>query len=794
MKAQENVKDKLQLLEVSKSFAAELDQHTLIMTIIEKTREILDADRCALFIMDHINDELWSQLHDGTIIKAKSTEGIVGWCAQNEQVLNIPDAYADARFNPEIDRQTNYHTHSILAVPVHDLSGKLTGVIQMVNKRGGAFNTQDQEMCGMIASQAGVTLNNAQIFDAVKKDQASFNVLLDISKKLSSEVNMPKLIKTIMDSARDLLSAERATLFLVDKEKEQLWSMVADGMAGQKEIRIPLSAGIAGNVATSNTMLNIPDAYSDSRFNRAMDAKTGFRTRSILCTPINNSAGEVLGVVQMINKQNNTGGKDFFGPSDEQLLSAFTAQAAVSIENAQLFERAVEQGNFLKSVMDSIKNLVIAFDVNGHMTLCNHSEEGLYKYFGLRRENISHEGTNLTYHQWLGQHQDLITDIGRTIEEGIATESIVPMEVKSGAGEFSLNYTICPLRSEATTGDQQGSSKGCVVVFDDLSEKKMMKATLGRYLSGALVDQVLTSGNDVLGGVRQKVTILFSDIRSFTTISESMDAVDLVNMLNDYFTYEIPPIFDNNGVLDKFIGDAIMAVFGVPFVSKNAEGVEDGVEDAVHACKCSLEMIRELNNFNNKRIANHGEGCQLLKIGIGLNTNKVVSGNIGSDKRMEYTVIGDGVNLASRLEAQTKTYGVDVLISEFTQKDITEVFITRELDAVAVKGKADGVRVYELVGAKDVFEDGSDCTPSTQMVGVTEVPLGNRKIMPHIDEFHKALQMYRDQNFTDAIPLFQKLWDLLEDKPCQLYIERCKEYQEYPPPANWDGVYRPRTK
>ena len=91
-----------------------------------------------------------------------------------------------------------------------------------------------------------------------------------------------------------------------------------------------------------------------------------------------------------------------------------------------------------------------------------------------------------------------------------------------------------------------------------------------------------------------------------------MDAVDLVNMLNDYFTYEIPPIFDNNGVLDKFIGDAIMAVFGVPFVSKNAEGVEDGVEDAVHACKCSLEMIRELNNFNNKRIANHGEGSLAL--------------------------------------------------------------------------------------------------------------------------------------------------------------------------------------
>jgi adenylate cyclase len=790
MSAQDKVLNKLKLLDVSKSFAEELDQHKLIMTIIEKTRAVLDADRCALFILDEANEELWSQLHDGSIIKSKMTEGVVGWVAQNQKVLNIADAYSDARFNPEIDRQTSYHTHSILAVPVLDRDDKLTGVIQMINKRGGPFQPDDVEMCSMIASQAGVTLNNAQLFDEVKKDQQNFNVLLDISKKLSSEVNMPKLVKNIMDSARDLLNAERATLWLVDEEAQELWSMVADGLGeGMKELRIPKSAGIAGLVATSNATLNIPDAYSDSRFSRETDRKTGFRTRNILCTPINNSKGDILGVVQMINKSNGV-----FLESDENLLSAFTAQAAVSIENAQLFERAVEQGNFLKSVMDSITNLVVAFDRSGHLTLCNHSVHGLEKYFGLRQEAI--DQTHLTYKQWLSAYPPLVEDITAVISNGCYKESSVPLEVKNEAnkGEFSLQYTICPLKNLSSQGESTQTSKGCVLVFDDLSEQKMMKATLGRYLSGALVDQVLSAGNDVLGGVRQKVTVLFSDIRSFTTISESMDAVDLVRMLNDYFTYEIPPIFDNNGVLDKFIGDAIMAVFGVPFVSQNAAGVADGQLDAQNSCKCALEMIRELNVFNNKRIQTYGEGCQLLKIGIGLNTNLVVSGNIGSDKRMEYTVIGDGVNLASRLEGITKTYGVDVVMSEFTQTEVAATFITRELDLVAVKGKASGIRIYELVGAREVFADSSDVRAQEQRVGSVITYCGNPKILPYIADSERALALYREQKFDEAVALFQQILDATGDTVAKLFLQRCAEYVTDPPGSGWDGVYRPKSK
>jgi GAF domain-containing protein len=576
------VQNKLELLDVSKAFASELDQHTLMMTIIEKTRTVLDADRCALFMVDEVRDQMWAALQDGTIIRTGKNEGIVGWVATNDQTLNIPDAYSDARFNTDVDKRTGYHTHSILAVAVHNREGKLTGVIQMINKRGGAFQEEDREMLEMIASQAGVTLNNAQIFDAVKKDQQNFEVLMDISKKLSSELNLKRLVLNIMSSARDLLRCDRSTLFLADHAKKELFSYIATGM-GDQELRLPITTGIAGNVASSNKTINIPDAYEDSRFSQEFDRKSGYRTRSILCVPVNNSKGKLIGVAQMINKED---GEGVFDVSDENLLTAFTSQAAVSIENAQLFEKALESKNSMESVLASITNLVIAFDKQGCLKMCNHSS-WLEKYFGLSQENI---GTKLTYSKWLNDFPELVEQIGNTMKTDVGFECVEPLDVVQGTEEYSVNFTISPLTKPADQAEGSGTGTGgdtdggCVVVFEDLSEKKKMKGTLGRYLSGALVDQVLGSGADVLGGVRQKVTILFSDIRSFTTISEvrlcysrrtpagceltakwqGMDAVDLVAMLNDYFTYELNPIFDNGGASRC----AVKRYFNIPEVMK----------------------------------------------------------------------------------------------------------------------------------------------------------------------------------------------------------------------------------
>eukprot|EP01043_Picozoa_sp_COSAG02_P020367 COSAG02_NODE_1004_length_15275_cov_11.955917_1_plen_509_part_00 len=376
-----------------------------------------------------------------------------------------------------------------------------------------------------------------------------------------------------------------------------------------------------------------------------------------------------------------------------------TPRHAVSLGISPVFEQPGEvaagfatpaKKAILQSVLRSMNDLIVAFDEDGCTRTISHSIE---HYFGVSESTISGQ----KFSTWLLDYKVLVEDIRRCMQSAKEVEGL-PIQVKNNEGEtFVLSYTVSPLTfsvdGEATpvpslrdtlpsepepeaAGAESNEQppwqspasttpstlvdcanpelapnhapqvRGCVVVFDDITKIQR----LGRYFDPAVVTEVIKSGSDTLGGVRQKVTVLFSDIRSFTTISEGMDAPDLVAMLNDYFEHELHPIFDNGGILDKFIGDAIMACFGVPLVS-----ADDGKTDACMSCKCALEQLAALEVFNQIRREKRGPDTETFAIGIGLNTSEVVSGNIGSSKRMEYTVIGDGVNLASRLEGITKT-------------------------------------------------------------------------------------------------------------------------------------------
>ena len=194
------------------------------------------------------------------------------------------------------------------------------------------------------------------------------------------------------------------------------------------------------------------------------------------------------------------------------------------------------------------------------------------------------------------------------------------------------------------------------------------------------------SGEVQLGGETITVTILFSDIRSFTTISEKMDAQALVGLLNEYFTEMVGIVMEHDGVVDKYIGDAIMAVFGPPVPASN---------DAVNAVRAAVEMRAALARLNERLIA---RGTAPLRAGIGIHTGEVVAGNIGSEQRMEYTVIGDAVNLASRLESQTKEAGVDILISDATYELTRRWVLARPRGEVHVKGRIQPVAIYEVLG------------------------------------------------------------------------------------------------
>jgi adenylate cyclase len=265
-----------------------------------------------------------------------------------------------------------------------------------------------------------------------------------------------------------------------------------------------------------------------------------------------------------------------------------------------------------------------------------------------------------------------------------------------------------------------------------------------------------------LGGERRHVTLFFSDLAGFTSISERLSAEEVVGLLNDYLSRMTDIILDEEGMVDKFEGDAIMAFWGAPLPQ---------ADQALRACRAALRQQAALAELNR-----HFKdlGLPPLAMRIGLNTGEAVVGNLGSEKRFDYTAIGDTVNLASRLEGLNKFYGTNILASETTMAECGEGVLFREMDRVAVKGKETAVAVYQPLGLKD---------------GLAPEETALSK------EFAEALEMYRREKFSEAAALFQNiLAQHPDDSPAQVFLERCQQFQASPPPPGWNGVFRPDKK
>jgi adenylate cyclase len=298
------------------------------------------------------------------------------------------------------------------------------------------------------------------------------------------------------------------------------------------------------------------------------------------------------------------------------------------------------------------------------------------------------------------------------------------------------------------------------VMIEDISTEKRVKSTLSRYMDPDLADRLLSadSREEILGGTESVATVLFSDVRSFTTIAEQLGPHGTVAMLNDYFERMVDCISAQAGMLDKFIGDAIMAVFGLPIAAE---------DDEDRALRAAIAMIRSLREWNRER---EQRSDPLIDMGVGINTDSVVAGNIGSPKRMDYTIIGDGVNLAARLESACKQYGARILLSELTQAKLKGVYRLREVDKVIVKGKTKPAAVFECLD----YHEG-DSFPN---------------LMETVGAFTEGLARYREADFERASDWFRKALDANPgDKVSSLYLDRCRLLLESPPPADWDVVW-----
>jgi adenylate cyclase len=293
--------------------------------------------------------------------------------------------------------------------------------------------------------------------------------------------------------------------------------------------------------------------------------------------------------------------------------------------------------------------------------------------------------------------------------------------------------------------------------------KRQIRKSFSQYLSPGVIELIEKDPEKYIrpGGEMRELSIMFSDIRSFTTLSEGLSPDELVHLLNEYFGAMTEIIFAHQGTLDKYIGDAIMAFWGSPYPQD---------DHAFRSCTCALEMVRELERLNVKW---RNEGRPPIAVGIGLNTGLVNVGNMGSARRLAWTVMGDNVNLASRLEGITKQYHARLVISEATYRQVASQFVCRELDKIKVKGKTQPVNIYELL----------------------DVAAERNKYETLLAQFDHAMAAYRDQDWQEASDRFaQVLTAYPDDGPTQAFLERAVEFMEEAPAADWDGVYVMKTK
>ncbi len=730
------------MLSVSQKMAAIESLDEVLTALIEMTTLELGAERGSLFLNDASTNELFSRVAQGNFqreIRFLNNTGVAGHVYTSGAGVIIDDAYADPRFNRTIDEQTGFVTRSILCVPIRTVKGEVIGVAQALNKVKGWFTKGDLKLLEAMTSQGTLALQNAQFIErmkAIRKQELEF---LDVVSEVTSDIKLGSLLQKVMSEATRMLNAERSTLFLNDEKTKELWSEVGQGLDAM-QIRLPNHVGIAGAVFTSGKTINIPYAYADLRFNPVFDKKTGFFTRSILCVPVVNQKGKIIGVTQVLNKR---GGP--FANEDESRLRAFTAQASIALENAKLFSDVQTMKNYNESMLESMSSGVVTLDDAGKIITCNAA--------GLRILRVTDAGIiDKPVNEFFAGPNAWVLDKLRRVEETQSAEITMDGEFEFGGEKISVNVTLLPLLSV------EHKRLGSMLMFEDISSEKRVKSTMARYMDPSIADQLLSTGAEILGGKSVPATVLFSDIRGFTTLSEQLGPQATVSLLNEYFEVMVECIQREGGMLDKFIGDAIMAAFGIPVA-------HDDDED--RAVRAAIAMIRNLDVWNQTRI---NEGKMPVNIGIGLNTDVVVSGNIGSRKRMDFTIIGDGVNLASRLEGACKQYKSRILLSEFTFKKLRGTYRTREVDAVIVKGKTQPISIYEILDYH------------------TEETFPN--LMDAVNQFRDGLAKYRHGKWDAATAAFGEALRLNPKDPLpEIYLERCDYLRANPPGSGWDGVW-----
>lgn len=505
------------------------------------------------------------------------------------------------------------------------------------------------------------------------KEHQQLTALAKSAEVINSTLDPTEVLNQVMDMLIGLTGAERGFLMLVDEETGEMKFKVARNL-DQETISgssFEISRTIVNTVAREGEPVVTTNAQADPRF-RAQESVVSYSLRSILCVPLKVKE-KVTGVIYADNRIK-TG---LFTEADRNLLATFANQAAVAIDNARLFERVTIAKNLMDNVFASITSGVITTDENDLITLFNRAAETILDVQAEQCLDMPYTRVLPTLGETL---PNLVENVKKTEEAVVACE-LEPKLPERGAVNLSVNLSLLK--------DANDETLGVAIVMDDLTEKKRFekeRRMIKHYLPSELVDSLADLTELHLGGAREEVSIFFADIRGFTTYSEQHDPEQVVEAINTYFGLAHIAIRANHGIVDKYMGDAVMATYNTPLLPQ--------ADHAWLSVKTAWETKKLIEKYHQT-----AEAATHLEFGVGVNTGEAVAGNVGAQDQMEYTLIGDAVNLAKRLQESAKPS--QILLGQRTYELVKDRVVIEELPTIQVKGRAAFEQVYELVGLKE---------------------------------------------------------------------------------------------
>jgi PAS domain S-box-containing protein len=508
-----------------------------------------------------------------------------------------------------------------------------------------------------------------------EREHSEMEALLHVAQVVNSSLDLDQVLNQVMDQIIQLTQAERGFLMLINNQGE-LEFRIARNM-DQETIEgseFNISRTIVQRVADRGEPVVTTNAQEDPRFS-AQESVVSYNLRSILCVPLR-AKDKVTGVIYADNRIKS----GLFGERHRDILTAFSNQAAIAIDNARLFASVVDAKNLMDNIFASITSGVITTDIRDQITLFNQAAE---RILGLS----ANQAEGASYSDVLRPLRDQVSPLIQAVKT--RDEPVTGWEIESdlpNRGPVNLNLSLSPLK------DSRHTTTGIAIVVDDLTERRQLEArtiyirdVLMSYLAPQVAEQLLADPEKLrLGGERRTVTTFFADIRGFTTFSEQLDPERLMDVLNRYLSLGAEAVLLQQGTLDKFQGDMVMAFFNAPV---------DQEDHALRAVRAALAMRADIQIYHRQEAESYR-----LNFGVGINTGEAVVGNVGTAQIKNYTIIGDSVNLAKRLQESAAPN--EILLGSSTYELVKEFVVARELEPIRVKGRSAVERVFELVDLK----------------------------------------------------------------------------------------------